>query len=602
MTLLASIAISVAGRAPSRRFDQATRAPEEAQRNKLLAILRRNQDTEFGREHRFAALHSLADYAAAVPVNTYENLAERIERMARGEKNVLTAEDPVMFARTSGTTGKPKLVPITKTCQGRDHQDQTRTWLYHAKRDHPTLLRGLSLSLVSPAVEGHTEAGIPYGSTSGHIYQNFPGLIQRSYAIPYEVFEIDDYDAKYYVLMRLGLCSDVTFLCTANPSSIVKLCEVAEENAEALLKDITDGTLRQDLEMPDKVRELVQARLRPEPEIARKLGRVRQRRDGRLLPADYWPNLALIGCWKGGTVSSYVDRFPEWFSPDGAQPMAVRDWGYLSSEARGSIPLTDEGSGGVLAVRTNVYEFVDAAEVDAAPESRQSWNFLGTGELEVGKDYYIFITTTGGLYRYHIDDVVGVESLYHETPVIVFKRKGRDVTSITGEKVSANQVLQAVAAAGKETGVQIDHFKVEADPEAAAYVFKVESAKDIPEGKRKPLLESLERNLCELNLEYAGKRKSQRLNPATLHVMKPGWYDKEKRSQVKQGLRQFQWKPNVLSMREPVGQEQKTGGNKPAEEHKEAARNGAGHAKTPVVADGDRELLIAEVTQTAAGS
>ena len=64
-------------------------------------------------------------------------------------------------------------------------------------------------------------------------------------------------------------------------------------------------------------------------------------RSGKLLPADYWPNLALIGCWKGGTVGSYIKKFPQWFDPDDDGMVPVRDWGYLSSEARGSIPLSD---------------------------------------------------------------------------------------------------------------------------------------------------------------------------------------------------------------------------------------------------------------------
>jgi hypothetical protein len=94
---------------------------------------------------------------------------------------------------------------------------------------------------------------------------------------------------------------------------------------------------------------------------------MRERRDGKLLPADFWPELELIGCWKGGTVGAHVEGFGAWFDPDGKAPRPVRDWGYLSSEARGSIPLTDDGAGGVLTVGTNVYEFVDVDQVEADP-------------------------------------------------------------------------------------------------------------------------------------------------------------------------------------------------------------------------------------------
>ena len=129
MTRIAKLAISIVGRKAAARFDEATKSVAESQTRKLREILERNAGTEYGKEFGFGSLRSLAEYAKAVPVVTYENIAERVQRMARGEPNVLTAEAPVMFARTSGTTGEPKLVPVTPTCQGRDHADQMRTWL-----------------------------------------------------------------------------------------------------------------------------------------------------------------------------------------------------------------------------------------------------------------------------------------------------------------------------------------------------------------------------------------------------------------------------------------------------------------------------------------
>ena len=101
---------------------------------------------------------------------------------------------------------------VTPTCRGRDHADQIRVWLHHARQAHPGILRGKIVSLVSPAVAGKTEAGIPYGSTSGMMYRDMNPLVRRSYAIPYEVAEIADYDAVYYTVMRLALEADVTLL------------------------------------------------------------------------------------------------------------------------------------------------------------------------------------------------------------------------------------------------------------------------------------------------------------------------------------------------------------------------------------------------------
>jgi len=543
LTRIAKAVVSIAGKKSAVRFDELTKAVAESQARKLRQILQRNADTEYGREHGFASIGSLAEYAKAVPVVTYDDIAARVKRMAAGQSKVLTAEDPVMFARTSGTTGEPKLIPVTPTCRGRDHADQMRTWLYHAQKDHPGIFSGKVMSLVSPAVEGHTTSGVPFGSTSGHMYQHLPGLVRKTYLVPYKVFEIEDHEAEFYVLMRLGLTADVTFLCTANPSSITKLCEFTQEHADELVRDVRDGTLRNDLELPRETRALVQERCRPDPEAARALESMRERREGKLLPADFWPGLELIGCWKGGTVGAHVEGFGEWFDPDRKAPRPVRDWGYLSSEARGSIPISDEGAGGVLTVGTNVYEFVEADQVTADPENPERWTFLGAHEVDSPRDYYVFITTTGGLYRYDINDIVRVEGFYNEAPVITFQRKGRGMTSLTGEKVSDTQVIEAMTSAAAEAGVELAHFRALADVDAARYVFQVEPKGSLPESQARGLLESIEQKLTALNIEYASKRKSQRLEAPELHVMKAGWYERGKDSQ---GQRLFQSKTVVL--------------------------------------------------------
>src|SRR5262245_8840216 len=215
MARLTSFLIRMAGRSAAARFEAATRDPVAALHRKLIDILRANQATEYGRQYGFAKITDLKTYREAVPVVTYDAIHDRIERVTRGEKNVLTAEDPVMFAQTSGTTGAAKLLPVTPTCQGRDHADQMRTWLYHAQRSHPHMFHGTVIGLVSPAVAGKTSAGIPYGSTSGMMYRDMHPLVRRAYAIPYAAFEIDDYEAQYYTIMRFGLAADATLLATA---------------------------------------------------------------------------------------------------------------------------------------------------------------------------------------------------------------------------------------------------------------------------------------------------------------------------------------------------------------------------------------------------
>jgi hypothetical protein len=552
---LAGFLISFTTRQSAKRFEKATQDPVGVQTQKLLGMVQKNADTEYGRRYGFSSIKAIKDYQQQVPVITYEDIKADMEKVVSGAKKVFTAEDPVMFAQTSGTTGDPKYVPVTPTCRGREHSDQMRTWTYHALKSHPDLFAGKVVTLVSPAIEGHTPSGIPFGSTSGHIYKNMPSFVRRAYSIPYNTFEIADYGAKYYAVMRISLEHDVRFLATANPSTVLKMCEKANEHSEEIIKDIHDGTLSRSFTLEPQIRIILEKTMRPNPDRSRELQDARSRRSGVLKPVDYWPDLSLIGCWKGGTVGHYLEKFPEWFSPEGTREVPVRDWGYLSSEARCSVPLSDEGSEGALTIATNFFEFVEVEDLESKRDDSSSWYFLSVGELEKGKEYYIFVTTTGGLYRYDINDVIKIVGHYNQTPQIVFLRKGRGMTNITGEKVSVNQIITAFQNASQETGAIPDHFKAEADPMNSRYIFRVEFAARVDSETQKTFLKGLDSHLKVINIEYKTKRDSQRLKAPVLHVMKEGWYERGRKQQVESGMRAFQAKTQLLTPQKTVTQE-----------------------------------------------
>ena len=540
---LATTIIAIKSRLSARPFQKAIKDPVGTQERLLATILERNKNTEYGKSFNFAGLKSLKDYQGNVPIIDYEDIRERVDRMTRGEENILTAEKPVLFAQTSGTTGNPKYIPVTPTCQ---KGGGTTTWLHFARTDHPDMFAGKVITIVSPAIEGHTPSGIPFGSTSGMVIRELPGIVQSAYAVPYEVYEVEDYEAKYYALLRFGVAENVTMLGTANPSSVVKLAEMADRLSDTLISDIRDGTLSNEFDIKPELRQTLEPKLRADPARAKQLEQMRERRGGRLLPADYWPHMALIGCWKGGTVSAYLERFPQWYDPDGKGMPANRDMGYLASEARMSIPVSDHGAGGVLTIHLNVYELVPAEDIDANPGDPDLWRFLGVGDLEIGHEYYVFITTTGGLYRYDMNDVIEVVGTYQKAPVIVFRRKGRGMTNITGEKLSVNQLIEAVSLASKETGAEAPHFKAEPDGENSRYVFKVEFETPPDEETAQAFLSAVDSTLSDLNIEWKGKRGSGRLRNPLLQVMKPGWYERGKQKLVADGKRLFQAKTILL--------------------------------------------------------
>ncbi|MBW8016949.1 MAG: GH3 auxin-responsive promoter family protein [Planctomycetes bacterium] len=528
------------------KYDKATMDPAQSQIDKLLSILQKNKDTEYGRRYGFSEIRSVTDYQRQVPIITYEDIRDYIERVAAGAVNVLTAEPPLMFARTSGTMGSPKYIIVTPTCRSKEHGSVMSIWGYHLLTAYPNLRKGVNVTLVSTAVEGYTSAGIPYGSTSGCIYKNMPAIFRKRYAIPYRVFEITDYQAKYYTVMRIAMEQDAAVISTANPSSILKMCEKGNEFGEEIIRDIRDGSLTHKFPIADDIRDSIEKYLHPNRKRSEFLSNLKSKRSGLLIPADYWPNLTLITCWKGGTVGHYIEKFPQWFNPDGDRNIPIRDWGYLSSEARCSIPLSDDGSAGALAILTNFYEFVDIAQQQANPDRPDKWDYLTADQLKDGGEYYIFITTMGGLYRYDINDIVRVEGYYNNTPKITFVRKGRDMTNMTGEKLSANQVIDATNRAAAETGVTALHFRAEADLDESRYIINVEFAGDIPQDKGRTFLVSFDENLKRINIEYKGKRDSMRLAAPVLFVMRTGWFERCQKTMNKNGSRTFQAKEKVL--------------------------------------------------------
>ncbi len=416
------------------RWESLTAKPEEVQNRLLVDIVRRNRGTRFGRDHGFDTIRSLREYREQVAVSDYERLRPYVERAQNGEASALTAEPVLMFTLTSGSTGQPKLIPVTATTR-RNHRQLTRFWYYRALVDHPDLFSGKLLGAVSPAVEGRTACGIPFGAASGLIYQSSPSWIQNAYAVPYEISEVKDFEAKYYLTMRLALEHDISFIGTPNPSTILKLVECASRTKDEIIKDIRDGTISSRFNSPPELRAGFARRLGKNPARAKRLESL-IKNDGALRPREYWPRLQLIGCWKGGTVGVRLKEFGRWFG----EKTPVRDLGYMASEAQMTLPISDSGSAGILAIDDNFYEFIPESEI-ASP----SPTLLTCAELEQGSSYYLVVTTPGGLYRYDINDVVRVAGFFNRTPLIEFVRKGRDVTNITGEKLHVNQVIEAMA-------------------------------------------------------------------------------------------------------------------------------------------------------------
>lgn len=493
-----------------RRFEEACAEPAEVQRRVLLAKVARQADSDFGREHGFAHIDSVEEFRRRVPVCDYEYLRPYIDRVRQGEARALFGpEDRVlMFALTSGTTAEPKYIPITE----RFLQEYRAGWLiwgWALYRDHAEAFSGSMLNIVSRPDEEYTVSGVPCGAVSGLMAQMQPLVVRGFYALPSVVNCVLEAESKYYLILRLCLQRDVTFCCTPNPSTLVRLSELGAERAEELIRDLEQGGLSERCTVPGWVRDRLRPRLRPRPGRARRLAQVLER-EGRLLPRHYWPNLKLIAVWKGGTVSLYLPRLAEAYGE-----VPTRDIGLIASEGRMSIPLSDEGSAGVLDLLHQFFEFIPEEEVD-----RPNPPTLLAHEVEVSQRYYLVMTTSGGCCRYNIMDHVEVVDRFHETPVIEFLNKGEHISSLTGEKLTEHQVVRALERLQERLGLRLNE-RVTLAPvwaEPPYYVLLV-AENAVGDERLSELLSGLEQELRRANLEYAQKRKSGRLGPPRLRLV-----------------------------------------------------------------------------------
>ncbi len=521
-----------------KRFYSALKQPKQTQLAKLKSIIEANQDTAFGRAHHFKSINSYDDFKKFVPPSRYEDFEPYIDKLRHGGKNQLTAEEPFMFATTSGTTATPKYIPITET-HLRDYQHAFQVHNYHLINDFPKGAYGKFLIISSNDEDGFTPSGLPYGAVSGVLNKRQPDIIRRHFALPYEICKVKNVDAKYYLLLRAALMQNVTALCGCNPSSFILLADQLKERGEDLIADIAAGTLNGLTDyIEPSVRKAFDPYLKADLPRARRLAALLEQHNA-LIPKHVWTDIDIMSLWKGGPMSFYLEKLPQLFGTP-----SQRDFGYMASEGRGTVPIDNEGAGGPLAVTSHFFEFVEEDQMDS-PNAR----YLTADELVVGGRYYIHFTTSAGLYRYNINDLMEVDRFLDATPVIRFVRKGAGISSVTGEKLTEEQVLSALGRAVNELGLlELKHFTAEVELGLPPYyVCYAETERELPPVIVESFLHAFDQSLQMQNPEYLDKRTSKRLGEPRLKYLPAGTYARLRQQRVHEGAPEAQVKIPLLS-------------------------------------------------------
>jgi hypothetical protein len=521
---------------PVEQFMRLHERPKETQQQLFDSIMRRNAGTVFGKEHGFRNIKSVADYQRQVPIRSWAEMIPYVDQVIEGRLDTLTKEEPYFFQRTTGTTGKPKMIPFTRRCQTTSSLTH-KIWIYKHLLDNPNLLQGKIMAILNAGVDGYTDRHVPFGSVSGNIFFRMPKEIRRAYSHPYDIYHVMDVQARRYSLLRFAVEQDCSFVFTGNPSSMLGIFEFGERHAEKLIRDIHDGVLANEFQIPDALRAYALNALFPNPKRARQLSRALEK-NNRLRPIDYWPDLQALGCWIGGSMGHFAHLLREWCGDD----FKYRDVGYMASEGVFSVPLTMDNPDGYLTLHAIFFEFVPEREF-GKPDARA----LLAHELEPRQNYHVVITTTGGLYRYAMNDVIRVSEMRNGTPLLRFLYKGSNVQNIQGEMVTVDHVMSAMSALSTEFGLKFQHFQLVAELDDRRYALHIEPAGNLPQPALTRLLPSFERELGNVNENYAMFRADKLIGPPKLHVMQRGWFDRMSHEHMARTGRDSQFKPAVLS-------------------------------------------------------
>ncbi len=432
-------------RREARAFEKSTREVAKTQAGVLREILRRNQESEFGRRYGFREVHNPEGFQNRVPVSSWEDYQQAVHRIGRGEKNVLTSDPVELFEPTSGSTSGEKLIPCTATLR-QQFQRAVSAWIADLFASRPAIRNGTAYWSISPAGvrPRRTAAGIPVGFEDDTAWL---GTIERVFmkhllAVPRSVARFIDLDNfRYITLLQLLRSADLSLVSVWSPTFLTSLMRPLPEWSDRLVRDLRQGSVS----LPG-AEESVPAELLPVRKPDRRRGDevaslLRSTASRAGLHEALWPRLALISCWTDAAAATHMSGLRELFPSVEVQPK-----GLLATEGCVSIPRVAY-SASALALRSHFFEFEETSP-DSAGAIRLAH------ELERDRPYNVILTTGGGLYRYQLRDRVRVCGFEHDCPLLQFLGRSDCSSDLVGEKLGESHVRSVLDSSFAAFGIQ----------------------------------------------------------------------------------------------------------------------------------------------------
>ena len=527
--------------------DHFTKDPAAAQRALLRRILRRSRTSEYGKKYNFKEIRTVDDYRRTVPLSAYADYAPYVERMMQGERNLLFSGINVRYCTSSGSVGKPKMVPKSVNdlwkmqCIGFSCSVATAA---HDLRRKKGVRLPKQVGLLTMSLTGHTAPDGKKINDAGQVPLDYlkpiiPTFSTSPLSLMYP--EHEELLDMPYLQLRFALEKrDVSYLGSLVITVLTTMFDYLEHNWELLCDDIEKGVIDPSVRITPELRMQYSRKLKPDPARAEELRReFRKGFDDPVAPR-IWPRLT----WAYGMVSStlkvYVEKLRRYIGPD----VPLHNMGYGAAEGFFAMATELDACDYVLLPHCVFFEFIPVNDDDPDADEDDPQTLL-LHELEVGKKYEVVITNFSGLYRYRMFDVVQVTRMYQNTPQIEFLYRRNLGMNIANEKMTTDMVDEAVKNTVQTLGVTLEGYSFCDDfsTQPPRYCMVCEPVDPIDEPTRQKMIGLLDGYFREYNDKYAIRRMTMIGAPQVL-FLEPGSYAAYRESLLQSG--------RVLNQQKPV--------------------------------------------------
>ena len=381
-----------------RKTQEWAQNPIATQESVFKKLIKEAQSTQFGKDHYFEQIQSHADFVQNVPIRDYEGLKSYVDRVVNGEENVLWKGKPLYFAKTSGTTSGAKYIPLTKESMP-THIQASRNAILHYIHEtgNADFVDGKMIFLQGSPILTEKN-GIKLGRLSGIAAHFVPGYLQKNRMPSWETNCIEDWETKVNAIVEETIKEDMRVI-SGIPSWVQMYFEKLQQKAQKPV-----GELFQNFNL------FIYGGVNFEPYRAK------------------FENLI------GRRVDS-IELFP---ASEGF--FAYQD----SQKEKGMLLLLNSGI---------FYEFIKSEEFFTENPKRYT-----IGEVELGVNYVLIISTNAGLWGYNIGDTVQFTSL--KPYRVIVSGRIKHYISAFGEHVIGKEVESALQEAIQGTNIRINEFTV----------------------------------------------------------------------------------------------------------------------------------------------